>query len=126
MSNHNFFALMDTLVTAPRTKSDARFLKILPNRRSAKVIEVGDNFEAIVTRRLFEEELVDTATEATQAVAAVKDFARSRGLSLNVIGVDELLEEYEDMVLGRIMEERRNDPDNGRVAESEIMAFLEQ
>ena len=117
---------MDTLVTAPRTKSDARFLKILPNRRSAKVIEVGDNFEAIVTRRLFEEELVDTATEATQAVAAVKDFARSRGLSLNVIGVDELLEEYEDMVLGRIMEERRNDPDNGRVAESEIMAFLEQ
>ena len=91
---------METLVISPRTKSDARLLKSISKRLGAKVIDDDQNFEAIVTRRLFEEELVDTADEASKAVAAVKDFARNRGLSLNVIGVDELLEKYEDFSFG--------------------------
>ena len=112
---------MDTLVIEPRTKSNARFLRDLSKRTGA------ENFENIVSRRLFEEGLVDTDAEASKAAAAVMDFARNRGLSLNVIGVDELLEEYEDMVLGRMMDEAENDPDNsGSVDESEIMEFLRQ
>ena len=92
---------MNILIIEPRTKSDARLLKNFSKRLGAKVFDADENFETIVTRRLFEEELVDTAEEATIAVAKVKDFARSRGLSLNVIGVDELLEEYEDFVFGQ-------------------------
>jgi len=118
---------MNTVVIEARTKSDARFLRGISKRIGAKVIDADENFENIVSRRLFEEGLVDTDIEASKAVAALKDFSRNRGLSLNVINVDELLDEYEDMILGCMIDESINDPGNsGSVDESEIMEFLRQ
>jgi len=115
--------MMETVVKEAKTNPAARSLRNLPKRIGAKIIDADENFEAIVTRRLFEEELVDTADEASKAVAAVKEFARSRGLSLNVIGVDDLLEEYEDMVLGRTMDERMDEPSESM---EDVMEFLRQ
>ena len=112
---------MDTAVIEPRSKSNTRFL---PKSRNAGDINVDANFENIVKRRLFEEGLVETDLEASKAAAAVKDFARSKGLSLSVLGVDALLEEYEDMVFGRIMDECMNEP--GFVSREEIMKLLDE
>ena len=116
---------METLVIETRNKSDARFLRNFAKRMGANVIDADENFDSIVTRRLFEEELVDDDAHARKAVAAIKDFARNRGLSLNTVGVDDLLEEYEDMVLGRMMDEAMLDPANSEsVDEGVIMEFL--
>jgi len=78
-----------------------------------------------VRLRLKEEDLLDADVDENKVIAAIKNFTIQRGISTQLIGVDELLEEYEDMVFGSMMEEAMNDPDNSEsVDEDIIMQFL--
>jgi len=82
-----------------------------------------EHFEDIVSRRLLEEQLVDDEDAARRAAAKVKEFARERELSLNIISVDELLDEYEDMVFGHMMDERA-ETSEGYASREEVMEAL--
>ena len=113
---------MDTTVIEARRKSDIR-LRNFPKRNDAKVINANEQFDSAVYRRLFEEDLVDTDEQAKKVIAALKVFCRQRGLSMQIANIDELLEEYEDMILGCMMDNTANEPVESM---DDVMEFLRQ
>ena len=116
---------MEALVIEPKTKEDARFLRNFPKRTGADVIDPVNSLVDMAMRRLKEEEdLLDADVNESKLINSLTKFARQHGFSAHVIDVDEFIEEYEDMVLVQIMEERINDPDNGRVSMEEIRKVL--
>jgi len=101
------------------------FPRVMPDFaiREKTFVKPIENFDSAVYRRLFEEDLVDTDDEANKVIAALKVFCRQRGLSMQVANIDELLEEYEDMVFGRMMEDIENEPVESM---EDVMEFLRQ
>ena len=114
---------METLVIEPSTKSDARFLRSVSKRIGANIIDTDELFWNKVRSRLKEENLLDPDVSESKVIEDLKDFSIKRGLSTRIIDIDELLEEYEDMVFGRMMEERINEPSESM---EDVMEFLRQ
>ena len=114
---------METLVIEPRTKSDARLLRNFAKRMGADIIEPVDLLVDRAICRLKEEDLLTPDVSESEVRKALKNFAKKSRLSAHVIGVDDFLEEYEDMVLLRIMEERQNEPSESM---EDVMEFLRQ
>ena len=111
---------MDTLVLEPRTKSDARLFGNFPKR----TVEPVELLIDMAMRRLKEENLLSPDVSENKVRKALKHFAVQNGFSADVIDVDDFLEEYEDMIFGRMLQERSK---NAKlVSEAEFKKMVER
>ena len=90
---------------------------------SMKPANPVDSLVELAMCRLKELHLLEADVNENQLRKSLKKFAGQNSFSTN--DVDEFLDEYEDMVFCRMMDEAKNDPDNLElVDESVILDFL--
>ena len=109
---------METLVIKPRTKSDARFL-----HNFSRNTQTHDKPKT--EKDLSEEDFISLIVEEMNSEKV--DRKEVMSALYNSKNKEDLAELYEDLCLGRLMEEAMNDPENAEsVSFEEIMEALRQ